>query len=659
MGTSTQENFDYPTITVSRAEEIADAAVSEGERLLRAVLDAGPKRCYGNTLAPLEEVGDVISRAFGEVGFLGYVHPDEDLRTAGRQSGERLSKWQTDMVFDPALYRAVEEYSATDEAARLSGERARLLRFVRRDLRHAGHHLPPRSQERVKELTGRLIELGIAFSRNIAEYEDALEVRREELEGLPDAYVDSLPSSGDGERLRVTMAYPHVTPFLENARRRNLRRRLLKKFNSRAVETNRPLLEEAVAIRAEIADLFGEPSWAHHRLSDRMAGTPETVEGFYEQLISPLQEAGRKEVARLAEMLEADGEEGPVQVWDWRYYDNRIRLTEYGIDQMEVAAYFPLDRVVEGMLDLTGEVFGLRYRRASIPVWHEDVTTYAVMDRSSGARLAYFHMDLFPREGKFSHAAAFTLVRGRRLPDGSYQQPRSAIVANFTPPSGDSPALLQHSEVLTLFHEFGHILHQVLTRTELGRFSGTATEGDFVEAPSQIMENWTWRPEVLARFAFHHRTGKPLPAELLEKLTGAKLLNVAVSKLRQAAFGMLDMALHGADSHRDIDEILARTTEVSLFPLQEGTFFPAGFGHLLAGYDAGYYGYLWSEVYGDDMWRRFETEGVINPQVGMEYRREVLEKGGSRDAIETLRAFLGREPDSRAFLRKLGIDPSG
>ncbi len=657
MEESTEDMFDYPAITVALVEEITSGAISEGERLRTAVLDAGPKRSFDDTLAPLEEVGEVFGRAHGRAGFMGYVHPDEELRAAGRASGEQLSKWLTELAFHPGLYQAVEEFSATDEAARLAGERARLLEFVRRDLRRAGHHLPARSQERVKELTGRLIELGVAFAQNIAEHDDALEVTREELEGLPEAYIDSLPLSPDCESLlRVTMDYPHVTPFMENARRRDLRRRLMSKFNSRAVGTNRPLLEEAVAIRSEIAALFGEPSWAHHRLSDRMAKTPERVEEFYELLLAPLQEAGRREIERIAEMLEADGEERPVQVWDWRYYDNRIRRTEYGVDQMEVAGYFPLEQVVEGMLDLTGEVFGLRYRRASAPVWHEDVVTYAVLDRASGERLAHFHMDLFPREGKFSHAAAFTLRGGRRLPDGSYQAPVSAIVANFTPPSGDAPALLQHSEVLTLFHEFGHILHQVLTRTELGRFSGTSTEGDFVEAPSQIMENWTWQPEVLARFAFHYRTGEPLPTEVLEKLSGAQLLNVAISKLRQAGFGLLDMALHGPDPDPDLDEILAATTEVALFPQQEGTFFPASFGHLLAGYDAGYYGYLWSEVYGDDMWRRFEEEGVTNPGVGMEYRREVLEKGGSRDAIETLRAFLGREPDNRAFLRKLGIE---
>ena len=655
MGSHTKKIFDYMVIDVALVEEITSGAIAEAEDMLSEVLDADLPRTYCNTLAPLEEAGDVVGRAFGTAGFMGYVHTDQEVRDAGRASGERLSKWHTELAFNPRLYHSVEAFSATEEAGSLSGERARLLEFVRRDLKRAGHHLPAESQARVKELTGRLIELGVAFGQNIAEYDDALEVTREDLDGLPESYTASLPPAEKEGWLRVTMAYPHVIPFMENAHRRDLRRRLTKKFNSRAVETNRPLLEEAVAIRMEIASLFGVPSWAHHRLSDRMAKTPEAVENFYELLLEPLQAAGHRELAHITGMLEADGEEGPTQVWDWRYYDNQIRRTEYGVNQMEVAGYFPLFRVVEGMLDLTGEVFGLEYREVEAPVWHEDVISYAVVDRASGERIAHFHMDLFPREGKFSHAAAFPLVGGRRLQDGSYQQPRSAIVANFTPPSEGKPALLQHSEVLTLFHEFGHILHQVLTRTELGRFSGTSTEGDFVEAPSQIMENWTWRPEVLARFASHYETEEPLPAELLEKLTGAKLLNIAISKLRQASFGLLDMALHGSDSRKDLDEILARTTEVSLFGLQEETFFPASFGHLLAGYDAGYYGYLWSEVYGDDMWRRFEEEGVTNPTVGMEYRREVLETGGSRDALDTLRAFLGREPDNGTFLRKLGI----
>ena len=437
--TTTAEIFDYRGITAARIEEITSVAIEEAERLRSGILEAGSPRTYRNTLAPLEGVGELFGRAFGEAGFMGYVHTDAEARAAGRGSAERLSKWQTELAFDPGIHRAVEGFAATEEASALSGERARLLEFVCRDLRKAGHHLPAESQARVKELTRRMIELGVAFSQNIAEYDDALEVAPEDLDGLPESYVESLPPAAEEGRRRVTMAYPHVIPFMENARRRDLRQRLTEKFNNRAVDSNRPILEEAVAIRLEIASLFGEPSWAHHRLTERMARTPEAVEEFYEMLLDPLLAAGRREVDRITAMLEADGEEGPAQVWDWRYYDNQIRRTEHGVDQMEVAGYFPLDRVLSGMLDLTAEVFGLEYRKVEAPVWHEDVITYAVFDGASGEQIAHFHMDLFPREGKFSHAAAFPLVGGRLRDDGSYQRPRSCIVANLTPPSEGAP----------------------------------------------------------------------------------------------------------------------------------------------------------------------------------------------------------------------------
>jgi thimet oligopeptidase len=319
-----------------------------------------------------------------------------------------------------------------------------------------------------------------------------------------------------------------------------------------------------------------------------------------------------------------------------------------------VAAYFPLQQVVDGMLALTGEVFGLDYKPVNTPTWHPDVITYAIHDVATGELLSHFHMDLFPREGKFSHAAAFPLVPGRLLDDGTYQKPVASIVANFTKPGADRPSLLQHSEVETFFHEFGHILHQTLTKAEMVRFSGSSTENDFVEAPSQIMQNWTWRPEVLRRFARHYQTGEPIPDQLVEQLTAAKNLNIALNSLRQAQFGLLDMWLHDDSPDKNVETVLHRSVEVSLFPFHEGTFFPASFGHLF-GYDAGYYGYLWSEVYGDDMWSRFADEGVTNPKIGIEYRREILERGGSLDGMDLLRNFLKREPNNLAFLAKLGI----
>jgi|FLYL01.1.fsa_nt_gi thimet oligopeptidase len=647
--------FDYTTVTPDSIAADVEETISRAESLVSRVVDPDNPLTVESVLRPLDDVADLMARAFGRTGFMGYVHPDPDTRAAGKEAEAKLETWQVELAFREDLYRAVKSFAETPRAAELDGEWRRFLDFLLRDFRKAGHELPAATRERLRELANRLVQLGVEFERNIAEHRDHLEVTIDDLDGLPEGYVDTLEPGERPGTFRVTMAYPHVVPFLENARRRDLREALSRKFNSRAVAENRPILEEAVAIRREIAEIFGQPSWAHHQLDERMAKTPEAVEDFYRRLRPPLTEAARREIAKMAALLEADTGDTELQVYDWRYYDTQIRKSEFGVDPAQVAAYFPLEAVIDGMLDITGEVFGLDYQRVDAPVWHPDVTTYRVRDRDTGEEIAHFHMDLFPREGKFSHAAAFPLVPGRRLADGSYQRPVAAIVANFTKPTATRPSLLQHSEVETLFHEFGHILHQVLNRAELVRFSGTNTERDFVEAPSQIMEHWVWKADVLRRFARHHQTGEPIPEELVDQLVAARRLNIAVATLRQMVFGTLDLRLHDATPDKDLDRILVEATEVGLLPLQEGTFFPASFGHLMGGYDAGYYGYLWSEVYGDDMFSRFEEEGYLDPRVGREYREKILERGGTRDGIELLRDFLGREPNHRAFLANLGV----
>lgn len=644
----------------SSAEEvtnIVDAALEEADQLLDDLVASSP-RSWESTMAPLDAISDGLERAFGAGPFMGYVHLDEDVRNAGREAEERIQQWGVELIFRDDLYRAVSEYADTDEADGLEGEKRRLLDFSLRDLRRAGHELEPEVRAEVKRLTSRLVELGVAFEQNIAEHKDALVVTPEDLDGLPEWYIDGLENGDEPGTKKVTMAYPDVIPFMENARRRDLREQLSYKFNTRAVEENRPILEEAKQIRARIAELFEQRSWAHHQLEERMAKEPAAVDTFYGQLIPPLTEAARQEIAEMEAMLVEDtgDPDARLQVWDWRYYDTRLRRERHGVDPNEVSQYFPLESVLEGLFSITGDVFGLDYSPVDIETWHPDVRSYAVSDRRSGETIAHFHMDLFPREGKFSHAAAFPLIPGRRLADGSYQRPLAAIVANFTKPSSSRPSLLQHNEVETLFHEFGHILHQVLTRAEIVRFAGSSTERDFVEAPSQIMEHWTWRPEVLATFARHYETGEPIPETLVKAMVEARNLNVALSTLRQVQFGLLDMGLHGEGAAAaELDEINRRATEVSLLPFHEGTFFPASFGHMLGGYDAGYYGYLWSEVYGDDMFSRFEDEGVTDPKVGAEYRRAILEAGGTRDGMDLLLDFLGREPSNEAFLRKLGI----
>ncbi|HET9416971.1 MAG TPA: M3 family metallopeptidase, partial [Candidatus Limnocylindria bacterium] len=365
----------------------------------------------------------------------------------------------------------------------------------------------------------------------------------------------------------------------------------------------------------------------------------------------------RSDVDGLSAGLAADGHDGPLQPWDWRYYHEAMRRTEYGVDQERVSEYLALEPVIEGMFELTGEVFGLTYRVVEeARAWHPSVRLYEILDRASGAAIAHFYADLHPREGKFGHAAAYPLVVGHRAADGSYVAPVSAILANFTPPSASRPALLRHREMETLFHEFGHVLHMSLTRATYPRFSGAETEWDFVEAPSQIMEHWTWEPSVLARFARHHTTGEPIPPELVEQMRRARWVNVGIHVALQAFYGQIDLALHAEPNVPDPDEALRRTFAVTGMPYPEGTFMLGGFGHLIDGYDAGYYGYLWADVIGDDMFGRFAREGVTSPEVGAAYRREILEPNGTRDAADLVRAFLGRDPSNEEFLRLRGME---
>ncbi len=649
--------FDYTSVTADSINAVARATVADGEKLVESALLVRGERTFENTLAPIEEIQRRSVVAYGHGPFLGQVSTDETLRDAGRAAEERLEKWGLDLISRRDLYQAVSAYAETDDAASLEGERARVLERMLRDLRMAGHELDDEGRARVQELRNRLVELGIAFNTNIAEFDDGIEVTRDDLEGMPESYIERLsPGSTEGT-YRISMAYPDVVPFFDNSPRRDLRQALAFKFNNRAREKNTEVLDEALRIRAEIAKLFEEPSWAHYSMQVKMAKNPEAVEAFYASLLEPLQSAARAEVAALERLLEADGHEPPLQPWDRAYYHTQQMKNEYGVDPLTVASYFPLEPTVQGMFDITQEVFGLTYEQIDDPkAWHEDVLAYRVIDTETGELIAHFYMDLFPRDGKFSHAAAFPLVPSAVTPDGDAQRPVSAIVANFTKPTAQQPSLLLHDEVVTLFHEFGHILHMSLARTEFARFSGANTEWDFVEAPSQIMENWCWIPSVLQRFARHHETGEPIPDALVEKLASARDLNVSLLTLRQMLLGRLDMDLHNTLDPVDTFALLRDRAQMGLLPFHEGTYFLASFGHLLGGYDAGYYGYLWSEVFGDDMFSRFADEGVLSPAVGMAYRRKVLEPNGTKDADVLLRDFLGREPSNRSFLRKVGIE---
>ncbi len=651
--------IDYQQLTPERVAEACESAIQACDGAITSIVATpATERTFANTFVALESAADVVHQASGTYTFMAYVATDDALRETAREWEEKLSKYAVGLGFREDLHQAVKEFAATAEAAALVGEEQRLLERTLRDYRRHGFELPKEQREQVQALMQRLVELGTEYRKAIDTWDDAIVVSREDLAGTPDRWIDGLTQvEEDGAtKYRVSLDYPEIIPFMDNADSGEWRRELFLKNQNKGGEENVRVLDEALNVRAQIAALLGYDSWAAYVVEKRMAkdrGSVERFLGDLEQRLAPKADADMAALSRAKQQHTGDAE---LHIWDWWYYTNRLAKTEYAVDDFEVANYFPLEACIDGLFLATQELLGIRYEPAlEAPRWHEDVQAFDIYDTGGDKPFARFYMDLYPRPNKFGHAAAFTLRSGRGLPDGTYQQPVSAIVANFTKPTPDAPSLLRHAEVVTLFHEFGHILHQTLTKARYLEFSGSSTERDFVEAPSQMLEHWVWDGDILRRFARHHRTGAPLPDELLDAMIRAKHLSSGIKERRQLFFARLDFAYHSPGFDGDTTKTLADLYPVTGFPYPEDTHFQGGFGHLF-GYDAGYYGYLWSRVFGDDMFTRFEAAGLLDPATGRDYRRKILERGGSVDGDELVRSFLGREPNMDAFLRDIGLE---
>ncbi len=656
-------HIETPNWAQTASEDVTrgvDDAIRRVEGLAEELVSVPDgQRTFDNTVAPLDEISSVLSQASGAYGFLSQVSADESLRAVAHQEEERLNVFAAGIGFRADIDRALRAYASRAELEALPDDARRLLEFALRDYRRNGLDLDERTRDELQALQERLVGLGIQFRKQIDDYEDHIELSRSELDGLPDAYIDRLRTvEVDGAtRYRVGLDYPELHPFLESAHDGERRRELFHKNHNKAADTNIEILDEALGVRAAMAHQLGYQSWAAYALEIKMAKQADAVLDFLVDLEERLQPKLQSDLSRLQDVQEQrSGERREVDIADWRYYTNQLVQEQYQVDPFEVAAYFPLDAVLDGMFRIYESLVGVKFEARPDVVeaaWHEEAQPFDIVDPTSGDALARFYMDLHPRPGKFGHAAAFTLRGGRQLSGDAYQRPISAIVANFTKPTETSPSLLRHSEVVTLFHEFGHILHQTLTTSRFTRFSGTRVERDFVEAPSQMLEHWCWQPDMLRSFSRHIDTGDPLPNSLIERMIEAKHASSAIATLRQVYFSRLDLAYH-TDTGRGSDEIARELHPITGFPFPEGTHFQAGFGHLF-GYDAGYYGYLWSRVFGDDMFTRFEAPGASVASVGAEYRRAILEPGGTMDADELIRRFLGREPNADAFLRELGL----
>lgn len=647
-------HFDYKAEDLAPAEAAARVKLEKDLAALIAIPQA--ERTFDNTIMGYERAFDNYGNALGMSGFLSYVSTDKKFRDAANDLQMQISQYMVDVATRRDVYKAIREY--TDTNPKLDPVQAKLVKEMLIGFKNSGMDLNDADLEKFKALNKEKAEYIIKFDKNIQEYKDPLAVTQEQLKGLGEDYIQKLAKTEDGKYL-VTLDYPDYVPFMQNADDEQARKELEFKFNRRGGQENVELLEKTLTLRREIAHLLGYKNHAEQRLEDRMAKNPKTVMTFLKDLQKKLKPLGKKEDKEMIAYKNSKTGKNSRTLYSWEsgYWSNKFRKENLELDSEKIKEYFPSQVVIDGMLDLFGGVFGITFEPVDIPVWHPDVKAFKIKDKATGELVAYFYMDLYPREGKYKHAACFGLVDGEEKQDGTYQIPFVAIVANLNKPSGDTPSLLKHGEVETLFHEFGHVLHNALTKAKYSAFSGTSVSWDFVEAPSQMLERWAWDPQVLKKISKHYKTGEPLPDELIKRMIAAKNFGAGGMYLRQDFFAQYDMTLHTADTTPDSTKLYFELTKkIRGLPLTKGTIPQASFGHIMGGYDAGYYGYLWSEVIAEDFFGEFKKHGIFNPETGLKFRREILEKGGTLDEEKMVENFLGRPADNKPFLKSIGLE---
>jgi thimet oligopeptidase len=654
--------------TLETTPEAIEAAVDQAIVVANGRLDTighlkPADACFTNTVLALDDLYYDAGLVGNRLGLIKETATNAALRQAATDAIKRFEEWAVGRDYREDVYRSIQAFADTDP--QLQEEDARLLQETLRDYRRAGLTLPEAERDEVERLRKELSRLTTDFDSNITDTQKELKFSRAELEGVPDSFF-SRPGVETGEdeyTVKVNVTWQRLM-ILENARREAVRRKVKEAQYRMAMDRNAALLQEIVELRDQIAHKLGYDSWADFKTEVKMAGTAKTAMAFLEELKTGLQPKLDAELEELRQLKVEDTQDSDaiIHLWDWRYYENQLKKRRYNIDAEALRVYFPYQQVLQGMFDVYQHIFGLKFEELDPPsVWADGVRLYAVLDATTGEPMGLFYLDMFPREGKYNHFAHFGIVDGKRLPDGRYQRPVSALICNFPPPQGDEPSLLSHGEVETLFHEFGHAMHAALTRAHHARFSGTSVPRDFVEAPSQMLENWVWDKTVLDRFAADYRDpSKKIPEEILNQLDAARKATIAIFYRRQLSFGLLDLALHTKiheGGETNVIELSNQILSDVFLPVPSDSAFVCYFGHL-TGYDAGYYGYAWADAIAADMARAFETapDGYLDVAVGQRLRDEIYAPGDSRDATESIKAFLGRPHSSEPFLRQLGIE---
>ena len=671
------DDAPLPAFDRIRAEHVVPAlehALAQARATLVQVLGASSEPTWSTLIEPMEAMGERLDRVWSPVRHLHGVLDSPALREAYEACLPRLSAFHTELSQNTELYQAYRAFAASPHHAALDAPRRRVVDNALRDFRLGGVALQGEARERYAAIQARLSDLGSQFSNNVLDATQAWSLTLTDestLAGVPASALAAARQRAQeaGEQgLRLTLDLPCYLPVMNYAHDATLRQSLYEAYATRASERgpqagqfdNNPLMHEILTLRQEKAKLLGFENYAGYSLERKMARSPAEVLGFLRDLAARSRAVAQAELDELASFAEREHGRRALDAWDIPYYSEQLKRQRFDISQEDLRPYFPVPRVIRGMFDIVERLFAIRIRdRTDVATWHPHVSFHEILD-ADGTSLGALYLDPFARANKRG-GAWMDVCRTRMQRDGTLQTPVAYLCCNFTPPLGDRPATITHDEVNTLFHEFGHGLHHLLTQVDIPSIAGIAgVEWDAVELPSQFLENWCYEPEALALIAQHHESGEALPATLLERLRAARNFQSGMQMLRQVEFALFDFRLHmeyraGLDVLALLDEV---RDEVAVLHPPEWNRFACAFSHIFSGgYAAGYYSYKWAEVLSADAYSRFEDSSVFDPQAGADFRREILERGGERDALASFIAFRGREPGVEALLRHSGIEP--
>lgn len=632
-----------------------------------AKLSSGPAG-FKETIEGIEfhkEDLDRISLVFFN---LTSANTNDEMQALAKEFSPKLAELSNDLLLNSEIFKRVKEVYEKRESLGLKGEQNQLLEKTYKAFRRNGALLSEADKEKLREIDKKLAGITTVFSDNAlkATNEYVLFVTDEAaIKGLPAGSLEDAKQTakdkGRPEAWAFTLHYPSMLPFMQFCTSSALRQEMWLAMSTKGMKPphdNRPLVKEIASLRHQRANLLGYKTHAHFVLEERMAGHPERVQTFLEEILTHSKPAAEKDLSELRALKAKDSNE-PLNPWDIAFFSERLRQQKYSLSQEELRPYFQLENVIQGVFEHARRLFGITlHERKDIPVYHPDVKAYEVKEEKSGRLMGYFYADFFPRASKKS-GAWMTNYLEQGTWDGKKSRPHVSIVCNFTKPTATTPSLLTLDEVRTLFHEFGHSLHSLLTDCTYASLSGTNVYWDFVELPSQVMENWVNEQEALALYAKHYQTGEVIPNELVKKIRASSTFQAGWMSMRQISFGFLDLAWHAQDP-TDVDDVeafeRAHMSRTTFFPPVAGTGMSTSFSHIFAGgYSAGYYSYKWAEVLDADAFEFFKEKGIFSPEVASAFKEHVLSKGGTEHPMDLYKRFRGREPDPKALLRRDGL----